>query len=117
MKTNERLRPVDATPPHSRLVTATLACALSLMSIFILMTGQSVLIPFAISLLLWFIINALSSALRNGLRTATYIMPNWLSLTVALLIVLAACFGLAEIVAIALVRRAHVNPDANLEPR
>lgn len=82
----------------SNLMNATLAVALSLMCVFILMAGQSVLIPFAISLLLWFIINALSSVLQNKIRLGVNTMPRWMSLTVALLLVFAICFGVAEIV-------------------
>lgn len=99
MNMNENARPVDVSFSNSKLMNATLAFALILMAAFILMAGQSVLIPFAISLLLWFIINALSSVLQNRLIASNLSLPGWLSMTLALLIVFAACIGLAEIVA------------------
>ena len=83
---------------QSNLMTATLAIALTLMLVFVLMAGQSVLIPFAIAVLLWFIINALATALRNTIRLGSHVMPSWAGLLAALLIVIAVVIGLAEVV-------------------
>ena len=85
--------------PHSPLLTATLVVALALMSVIILMAGQSVLVPFAVSILLWFIINALSRFLREKVSVGNFQLPSWASLTASLFVVLAACVGAAEIVA------------------
>ncbi|KNG92116.1 AI-2E family transporter [Pseudaestuariivita atlantica] len=79
------------------LLNATLATGLVLMSIFILMAGKSVLVPFAMAILLWFIINALARRLgrlvgRNG-------EPGLGALAGAILIVVAICIGVVEIVA------------------
>lgn len=81
------------------LLTASLTFALALMIVFVLVAGKSVLVPFAVSILLWFIINALSRFLREKIAFGSFQLPSWASLTASLLLVLAACASIAEIVA------------------
>ncbi|MEM7463451.1 MAG: AI-2E family transporter [Pseudomonadota bacterium] len=90
---------IKAIVMQPNLMTITLAVALALMLVFVLMAGQSVLIPVAIAVLLWFVINALSNALRNTIRPGSHVMPGWAGLLAALLIVIAVVIGLAEVVA------------------
>lgn len=98
------------------LLTATLAMGLVLMTIVALMAGKSVLVPFAMALLLWFIINALARRLAK--LTGNEGEPGLAALTTSILIVIAVCLGVAEIVATnvaAMVERAPaylVNIDA-----
>jgi len=83
---------------QSPLLKAALVVALALMSVFILMAGRPVLVPFAVSILLWFIINALSRFLHEKVVIGSFQLPSWASLTASLLIVLAACVAIAEMV-------------------
>ena len=57
--------------PSNPLLSATLVMGLVLMSIFMLMAGKSVLVPLAMAILLWFIINALA----NRLDKLTALIP------------------------------------------
>lgn len=81
------------------LLSATLVFALSLMTLFVLVVGQSILVPFAISILLWFIINALSGFLRDRTAFGTFRLPGWAGLAGSLTIVTAALVAAAEMIA------------------
>lgn len=85
-------------PPSIPLLTGTLAFALVLMTIFTLMAGKSVLVPLAIAILLWFIINAL--ARRIGALMKQSGEPGFASLLLSIVIVIAVCIGVGEIIAI-----------------
>ncbi|MEM9427570.1 MAG: AI-2E family transporter [Pseudomonadota bacterium] len=76
------------------LLGATLATALVLMTIFALMAGKALLVPFAMALLLWFIINALARRLDR--LFAKDGEPGLGALAAAVLIVIATCIGVAE---------------------
>ena len=82
---------------NTTLLTATLTMGLVLMSIFALMAGKSVLVPFAMALLLWFIINAFARRLAR--LAGNDGEPGLGALAAAILIVIAICIGVAEVVA------------------
>ena len=79
------------------LLTATLAMGLVLMTVFALMAGKSVLVPFAMAVLLWFIINALARRLARLFKNEGE--PGLGALAASILIVIALCIGIAEVVA------------------
>ena len=79
------------------LLTATLAFALVLMTIVTLMAAKSLLVPLAIAILLWFIINAL--ARRIALLFGKKGEPGLGVLLTSILVVIAVCIGVAEIIA------------------
>lgn len=79
------------------LLTATLSMGLVLMTIFALMAGKSLLVPFAMALLLWFIINAVARRLAR--LAGNEDEPGVGALVSAILLVLVICIGVAEIVA------------------
>ncbi|MEO0864092.1 MAG: hypothetical protein AAFY39_05785, partial [Pseudomonadota bacterium] len=82
---------------NTTLLTATLTMGLVLMSIFALMAGKSVLVPLAMALLLWFIINAFARRLAR--LAGNDGEPGLGALAAAILIVIAICIGVAEVVA------------------
>ena len=79
------------------LLTATLTMGLVLMTIFALMAGKSLLVPFAMALLLWFIINAFARRLAK--LAGNEGEPGLGALAAAILLVLVICVGVAEVVA------------------
>lgn len=85
--------------PENTLLNATLVVALSLMTMFVLIVGQSILVPFAISILFWFIINALANFLRDKTAFGAFRLPGWAGLAGSLTIIFAVCVAVAEIVA------------------
>ena len=86
----------DRTQTNS-LLTAALTMGLVLMTIFALMAGKSLLVPFAMALLLWFIINA--CARRLAKLAGNDGEPGLGALASAILIVIAICIAVAEVVA------------------
>ncbi|MDJ0637613.1 MAG: AI-2E family transporter [Paracoccaceae bacterium] len=79
------------------LLTATLTMGLVLMTVFALMAGKSVLVPFAMAILLWFIINALARRLAKLAGNTG--APGLGAIAASVLIVIAVCIGVAEVVA------------------
>ncbi|MBO9448209.1 AI-2E family transporter [Ruegeria sp. R14_0] len=86
----------DQTQTHT-LLNATLAMGLVLMTVFALMAGKSVLVPFAMAVLLWFIINAFARRLAR--LAGNDGEPGLGAVAAAILIVIAICVGVAEVVA------------------
>lgn len=86
----------DRAQPNT-LLNTTLIMGLILMSIFAMMAGKSLLVPFAMALLLWFVINAL--ARRLGKLAGHEGEPRLGALAAAILIVIAACIAVAEVIA------------------
>lgn len=95
---------------HSNtLLNATLATGLVLMTIFALMAGKSVLVPFAIAVLLWFIINAF--ARRIGMLFGRKGEPGLGQMLLAILLVVAICLGVVELVATNVAAMVERAPD------
>lgn len=86
----------DRTQKNS-LLSATLLMGLILMSVFALMVGKSLLVPFAMAVLLWFIINALARRLSRLAGNSGE--PGLGALIGSILIVIAICIAVAEVVA------------------
>ncbi len=82
---------------NNTLLTAALTMGLVLMTIFALMAGKSVLVPFALAILLWFIINALARRLAK--LAGNDGEPGLGAMASAIMIVIAICIGVAEVVA------------------
>ena len=52
-----------------------------------LVYGKALLIPFALAVMVWFLLNALANSIQR-LTNGKWIIPNWISLTMSLLIML-----------------------------
>ena len=77
-----------------------------------LVTGRDLLIPFAIAVMIWYVINALSRLIETHLK-----FPGWLSLTASIVFFLVALGLIVEMISgnIASVRDAAPAYQANLE--
>ena len=79
---------------------------------YVLVTGRDLLIPFAIAVMIWYVINALSRLIETHLK-----FPGWLSLTASIVFFLVAVGLILEMISgnIASVRDAAPAYQANLE--
>ena len=76
---------------------ASLAFAVVLMAIGLLVVGKNLLIPIAIALMIWYVLNALASTIGH-LRIGGWSPPGWLRMTAAVLAVVAIFGALVELV-------------------
>lgn len=95
---------------------ASLAFAVVLMAVGLLVVGKDLLIPIAIAVLIWYVLNALAATfgrVRIGGKEA----PSWARMTVAILSVVVAIAAFVELVNanIDAVTRAAPTYQANLE--
>ncbi len=81
----------------------------------ILIYGRSVLIPLAVAVLLWHLINALARLIgRSGMGHIA--IPRWLCLTISILIMVIGCWQVVNLIAgnVAQVSGAAANYEANI---
>ena len=96
----------------SRLTAFALTFGIAALMVYVLVTGRDLLIPFAIAVMIWYLINALARSMERWLRT-----PGWLSLTLSIVAIVFALGLVVEIISgnIAAVRVAAPTYQANIK--
>lgn len=96
----------------SRLIAFGVTFGIAALMVYVLVTGSDLLIPLAIAIMIWYLINALSRAIQNLLR-----VPGWLALTLSIIALVAALGLIVEMISgnIAAVRAAAPTYQANIE--
>jgi AI-2 transport protein TqsA len=96
----------------SRLTAFGVTFGIAVLMVYVLVTGSDLLIPLAIAVMIWYLINALSRMFENHLRT-----PGWLALTLAITTLVIALGLIVEMISdnIAAVRTAAPTYQANIE--
>ena len=64
-----------------------LSLAVFALTIFGLVYGKALLVPLALAIMIWFLLNALAKFIER-LNYKNWIFPHWLSLTIALIVML-----------------------------
>lgn len=73
------------------------AFIIAALTVVLLVAGRPLLIPFAIAVMIWFLINALATGFAN-LRLGSAAPPPWLCMTASILSVLAALYFVGNLV-------------------
>ena len=81
----------------SRLLSFALFFIVAALSVYLLVSGRELLIPFAIAVIVWYVINAMARA-YGRVPFGSHHAPRWLTLSVALLTVLALLLLLVEMI-------------------
>ena len=97
---------------QSRLAAFGITFGIAALTVYILITGRDLLIPFAIAVIVWYLINALARGFRKHARA-----PGWLALTLSIVAILIAIGLIVEMISgnIAAVRQAAPGYQANIE--
>lgn len=97
---------------QSRLAAFGITFGIAALTVYLLVTGRELLIPFAIAVMIWYLINALSRSFQTFARA-----PGWLALTCAVLTILIALALIVEMISgnIEAVRQAAPGYQANIE--
>jgi AI-2 transport protein TqsA len=92
------------------------AALVAALTIFFLIEGRELLIPIAIAIVIWYLLNALTRFIHR-IPLGGWRMPNWLGLIVAVVVVLLAIAGVAELISNNLSKVAAAAPayQANFE--
>lgn len=96
----------------SRLTAFAITFGIAALMVYVLVTGRDLLIPFAIAVMVWYLINALARATERWFGA-----PGWLSLTLSIVAIVLALGLVVEIISgnIAAVRIAAPTYQANVE--
>ena len=73
----------------ARPIYMSIALAVVLMTIGLLVAGKDLLIPLAVSVMIWYILNALAKAI-DRIHFGVLRMPGWLRMTLAIISVFLA---------------------------
>ena len=100
----------------ARPIYMSIAFAVVLMAIGLLVAGKDLLIPLAVSVMIWYILNALAKAI-DRIHFGMLHLPGWLRMTLAIISVFVVIALLVEMISnnIAEVQRAAPAYQANLE--
>lgn len=96
----------------SRLTAFGVTFGIAVLMVYVLVTGSDLLIPLAIAVMIWYLINALSRTFAKHLRA-----PGWLALTLSITTLLIALGLIVEMISgnIAAVRAAAPGYQANIQ--
>lgn len=96
----------------SRLATFGITFGIAALMVYVLVTGSDLLIPLAIAIMVWYLINALARTFKKYTRA-----PGWLSLTLSIATLIVAVGLIVEMISgnIAAVREAAPAYQANIE--
>lgn len=96
----------------SRLTAFGVTFGIAVLMVYVLVTGSDLLIPLAIAVMVWYLINALSRVFEKRLRA-----PGWLALTLSIATLAIAVGLIVEMISgnIAQVRAAAPGYQANIE--
>lgn len=100
----------------ARPIYMSIALAVALMTIGLLVAGKDLLIPLAVSVMIWYILNALAKAI-DRIHFGMLRMPGWLRMTLAIISVFLAIALLVEMISnnISEVQQTAPSYQANLE--
>ena len=100
----------------ARPIYISIAFAVVLMTIGLLVAGKNLLIPLAVAVMIWYILNALAKAI-DRIHFGMLYLPGWLRMTLAILSVFLVIALLVEMISsnIAEVQQAAPGYQANLE--
>lgn len=96
----------------SRLAAFGITFGIAALMVYVLVTGSDLLIPLAIAIMVWYLINALARTFKKYTRA-----PGWLSLTLSIATLIVAVGLIVEMISgnIAAVREAAPAYQANIE--
>jgi AI-2 transport protein TqsA len=96
----------------SRLTAFGVTFGIAALMVYVLVTGSDLLIPLAISIMIWYLINALSRMFEVRLK-----VPGWLALTLSISVLVVGLGLIVEMISgnIAAVRTAAPSYQANIE--
>lgn len=97
---------------QSKLAAFGITFGIAALTVYLLVTGRELLIPFAIAVMVWYLINALSRAISRHARA-----PGWLALTCAIVAILVVIALIVEMISgnVEAVRVAAPAYQANIE--
>lgn len=100
----------------ARLLSFSVSFALAALILYVLVTGRDLLVPLAIAIIIWYLINALATAVGR-LRLAAWTPPGWLRLTASVAAVVLVLIGMAELISDSFVAVSEAAPryQANIE--
>ena len=100
----------------ARPIYLSIAFAVVLMALGVLVAGKGVLIPLAVALMIWYILNALAMAI-DRVHLGTLRLPGWLCMTMATVGVFAAIGLIVDMIVnnVAELERAAPGYQANIE--
>lgn len=101
-----------------KLVNICLITALVVLSFYLLIVGQRLLLPLVIALVFWFLINLLANVFSR-IKISQYSLPNWSCFALSILCFLGIIWGFVELVSMNIDEVVEVAPSyqANLEAR
>lgn len=82
---------------YIRFIAVAGALLVLALSVYFLIIGRSLLIPLAVSIIVWYLINALASLVCRG-RIGVWSPPRWLGLTVSLVVIVVFVAVFVEII-------------------
>jgi len=94
---------------RSPLLSVTLSVLLVCLVGWLLVVGRSLILPFVIALIVWYMINALSHAIQ-AIPIGRWHLPGFVSFTLALLVIFAAATMVLDIVTVNLTQLAQDAP-------
>lgn len=94
---------------RSPLLSVTLSLVLVCLIGWLLVVGRSLILPFVIALIVWYMINALAHAIR-AIPIGRWHLPGFVSLTLALLVIFVAATMVLDIVTVNLTQLAQDAP-------
>ncbi len=82
---------------QSKLILFAASAGIAALTIYLLISGRNILIPIAIAVLAWYLINAIARGIMR-IRVRGVRPPRWAALALTVLVVIAAVMSLAEMV-------------------
>ena len=82
---------------QSRLILFAASAGIAALTIYLLVSGRNILIPIAIAVMAWYLINAIARGIMR-LSIRGHRPPRWAALALTVLVVIAAVMSLAEMV-------------------
>ena len=100
----------------ARLLSFSVSFGLAALILYVLATGRDLLVPLAIAIIIWYLINALATAVGR-LRLGEWSPPGWLRLTASVVAVILVLVGMAELISgnLAAVTEAAPRYQVNIE--
>ena len=97
---------------QSKLSAFGITFGIAALTVYLLVTGRELLVPFAIAVMVWYLINALSRSISRYARA-----PGWLALTCAIVAILVVIALIVEMISgnVEAVRTAAPAYQANIE--
>ncbi len=97
---------------QSRLAAFAITFGIAALSVYLLVAGRDLLIPFAIAVMIWYLVNALARSVSRWTRA-----PGWLALAAAIVAILAVLALIVEMISgsVEAARQAAPTYQGNIE--